>query len=159
MNVPSSEQVDWLSADDVRLLSDIGFVAACSGQRARAVQIFESLTLVRPLRAFAYVGLALAHLNARQASAAQAALALGRKVLESWPKPLAPEHAEDLAMVRVFEAIAAHAGQHRAEGFQKLQQALLDAPPEGAAARLARRLLGLAEDAAAPAAPMPTALS
>ncbi len=97
----------WLTAADVRLLSDIGFVASCSRQTQRAVQIFQALTLVRPLRAFPYVGLGLAYLNARQAPAALAALALGRQVLGGWPPPHGPEHAEELALLRVFEGIAA----------------------------------------------------
>lgn len=140
----------WLSADDARLLSDIGFVAASSGQTRQAVQIFQSLTLVRPMRAFPYLGLALTHLNAKDAAAAVSALALGRRVLGDWSAPLdaghtdQAEHAEDLAMLGVFTGIAAHADQRRAEGFQHLRQALQEAPPEGPAARLARSLLGLA---------------
>ncbi len=136
----------WLTAADVRLLSDIGFVASCSRQTQCAVQIFQALTLVRPLRAFPYVGLGLAYLNARQAPAALAALALGRQVLGGWPPPHGPEHAEELALLRVFEGIAAHADQRRAEGFQLLRQALHTAPPEGPAARLARSVLGLGAD-------------
>lgn len=136
------EPADLLSADDVRLLSDIGFVAACSSQRVRALQIFQALTLFRPLKAFPYLGLALANLNAKKPGEAVQALALGRRVLASVPQRSA-ELDEEYAMLGVFEGIAVQADDRRTEGSRLIAASLEQAPPGGEAARLGRRLLGI----------------
>lgn len=51
-------------------MTEVGFLAAARGDRARARQIFGALERVRPQGAFVYVGLAMAQLNAGQASEA-----------------------------------------------------------------------------------------
>lgn len=131
-----------LTAGDVRLLSDIGFVAACSSQPGRAAQIFQALTLFRPLKAFPYLGLAVTHLNARAPVQALQAIALGRRVLGSVAEP-SEDLREDLAILGVFEGIAAQADGRRTEGMRLMQEALREAPARGRAWLLGRRLLGL----------------
>ncbi len=49
-----------LSADEIRLLSALGFMAARSGHVVPAIRIFEGLAVLRKDKAFPYVGLALA---------------------------------------------------------------------------------------------------
>jgi hypothetical protein len=137
------ETVDeLLTSADIRLLSDIGFVAACSSQREHALQIFQALTLFRPLKAFPYLGLAVANLNAKRPSEALQALALGRRVLASGVAS-SPEIREDDAMLGMFEGIAAQADERRTEGMRIIAGSLTQAPPDGAAARLGKRLLGV----------------
>jgi hypothetical protein len=131
-----------LSSSDVRLLSDIGFVAACSSQRERAVQIFQALTLFRPLKAFPYLGLAVANLNAKKPAEAILALALGKRVLAAAPIQ-SDDVKEDYAMLGVFEGLAAQADNRRIEGLKLIEGALDGAPSSGPAYRLGQRLLGL----------------
>ena len=131
-----------LTSEDVRLLSDIGFVAACSSQREHALQIFQALTLFRPLKAFPYLGLAVAELNAKRPNEALQALALGRRVLGAGCAD-SPEIREDHAMLGMFEGIAAQADERRTEGLRIIAGALEQAPQDGAAARLGKRLLGV----------------
>lgn len=54
--------------DDIRLLTEIGFLASGAGDVARAEVIFGALLLLRPDRAFAHVGLATALMNAGRAA-------------------------------------------------------------------------------------------
>ncbi len=131
-----------LTSADIRLLSDIGFVAACSSQREHALQIFQALTLFRPLKAFPYLGLAVANLNAKRPADALQALALGRRVLATGVAS-SPEIREDHAMLGMFEGIAAQADERRTEGMRLIAGALEQAPQDGAAARLGKRLLGV----------------
>jgi hypothetical protein len=137
-----------LTPANIRLLSDIGFVAACSSQRERALQIFQALTLFRPLKAFPYLGLAVANLNAKRPTDALQALALGRRVLGSGVDS-SPEIREDYAMLGMFEGVAAQADERRTEGLRIIAGALEKAPPDGAAARLGKRLLGVERSDAA----------
>jgi hypothetical protein len=80
-----------LCAEDVRLLTQAGFLASGQGDVGRARRIFNGLALARPGRAFHAVGLALAFLNAaRTAEAvqvlaqAEAADADERETLDAW---------------------------------------------------------------------------
>ena len=139
---PHDAASDLLTASDIRLLSDIGFVAACSSQRERAVQIFQALTLFRPLKAFPYLGLAVANLNAKKPQEAIQSLALGRRVLGAATEP-SPDLREDFAMLGIFEGIAAQADKRRTEGLRLIKSALEQAPEGGPAARLGKRLLGV----------------
>lgn len=63
------------SKDDIRLLTEIGFLASARGDVARAEVIFGALLLSRPDAAFAHVGLATALMNARRPGEAAALLA------------------------------------------------------------------------------------
>lgn len=142
MAVPHESLEGMLTSSDVRLLSDIGFVAACSSQRERAVQIFQALTLFRPLKAFPYLGLAVANLNARKPAEAILSLTLGKRVLAAAPTQ-SEDVKEDYAMLAVFEGLAAQADNRRVEGLKLLEAALDSAPKKGPAYRLGQRLLGL----------------
>lgn len=65
-------------SDDIRLLTEIGFLASARGDVARAEAIFSALLLLRPDQAFAHVGLATALMNARRPGDAAARLAAAR---------------------------------------------------------------------------------
>lgn len=142
MASPHESPEGMLTSSDVRLLSDIGFVAACSSQRERAVQIFQALTLFRPLKAFPYLGLAVANLNAKKPAEAILALTLGKRVLAAAPVQ-SDDLKEDFAMLGMFEGLAAQADNRRVEGLKLIEGALDRAPSRGPAYRLGQRLLGL----------------
>ena len=57
---PSVDHIEFLSPDEIRLLSALGFMAARAGHVVPAVRIFEGLALLREDKAFPYIGLALA---------------------------------------------------------------------------------------------------
>ena len=52
-----------LDGAEIRLLTELGFLAAGAGQLDRAEDIFRALVHLRPRRAFGYVGWAMAYMN------------------------------------------------------------------------------------------------
>ena len=77
-----------LGAADIGLLTRIGFMAAGASLPRQATAIFESLALLRPRRAFAYIGMATLQLNAGQA---EAAVALGFSNTQAMFKIILPQ--------------------------------------------------------------------
>lgn len=55
-----------LQPEEIRLLTEVGFLAGSRGDVKRATAIFDALQICRPNAGFAYVGMAMAHLNRRQ---------------------------------------------------------------------------------------------
>lgn len=143
-----------LTAQDVRLLTQAGFLASGQGDVGRARRIFNGLALARPGRAFHAVGLALAFLNAARTAEAVDVLAQAqaaddgeRETLDAW---------RGLALQL----------DGRADESRRLLRAVADAPlpagtPESESRQLARRLLGdaPASSAAAAAGTPPAAFS
>lgn len=124
-----------LTPEDIRLLTEAGFIAAGRADIQRAECIFGALQRVRPKRAFAHVGWSTALLNVgRAAEAAQ--------VLERARSGVAP--GEDADTVDAFLALALQLDGRSSES-QRVLQSLLQAAVPGAdndGLRLARRMLG-----------------
>lgn len=76
--MPSPSSVSLPDSDDVHLLTEIGFLASARGDVARAEVIFGALLILRPDRAFAHLGLAIALMNARRPGDAADQLAAAR---------------------------------------------------------------------------------
>lgn len=55
-----------LDSDEIRMLTEIGFLATGNGYVDHALRIFNALRLVRPQRAFPVIGLAITLMNARK---------------------------------------------------------------------------------------------
>ncbi len=142
-----------LSSHEVRLLTEIGFMAAASPiLRVETEQLFRQLMILRPRRAFPYIGLATACLNRGLPDQAAAVMSEGmqRQGLpwgEEPPDRDTFDPDEDPAMMRVFHGLCLLAARRTAEGEQVLGSLLesCDHPP---AARLARGLLGQSADSA-----------
>jgi hypothetical protein len=67
----SSETVeDVLTEGDIRLLAALGFMAARSGQLVPCIRIFEGLAVLRPSKAFPFIGMAVGYLAVGMASTA-----------------------------------------------------------------------------------------
>lgn len=129
-----------LSSDEMRLLSDIGFLGAgLAGLRPKALQLFEGLAALRPLRDFGHVGVATVHLNNGQAAQAVQYMAKTRAMVDA--NPMA--QSADQAMLGVFHALALHCAHHSAES-QKVLHESLSIPGHPEARQLALRMLGLA---------------
>lgn len=125
-----------LDSDEIRLLTEVGFVAAGAAQVGRAEEIFSALAHLRPQRAFPYIGWAVAHLNAGQAQEAvnvlDRAKAAGR---------LGPDSAE-LVEIETFRGLALQMASRTAESRRALEWAAAR-EESSSTGRLARRLLGL----------------
>jgi len=126
---PRDEAAGVLSADDARLLTEVGFLAAASGDVARAERIFNGLARLRPGRAYPSIGLAVAWMNAGRAADAV--------VLLEKAQATDPEERATLAAWRGFALQLA--------GRTSESRRVLDtlATQDGDAGRLARSLLGL----------------
>jgi tetratricopeptide (TPR) repeat protein len=72
-----------LAGNEIRLLAELGFMAAASGQVAAATEIFESLIRLRPKKAFPYVGKAVALLYVGLFPAAIELLSAATQVVEA----------------------------------------------------------------------------
>jgi len=121
-------------SQDVRLLTEIGFLAAVKGDVMRAEKIFSALLLFRPGKAFAHVGLAVALMNAGRAGDAVAHLTAAT-----------PDPGEDAEMVQTMLGLALQLDGRSHQSQQVLRK--LVGPPAACnaasdSARLARKLLG-----------------
>jgi len=125
-----------LDGEEIRLLTELGFVAAGAAQIRRAEEIFRALVLLRPQRAFPYVGWALAHLNVGQAQEAVSVLDRARAALGT-----AQDNAE-LVDVETFRGLALQFASRSAESRRALEWAA-DRQGLSSTGRFARRLLGL----------------
>lgn len=118
---------------EVHLLTQIGFIAAGHGDARRALRIFEALALARPQRAFAFVGIASALMNAGRAAEAV-------QRLQSVKLPAGAE----ADMLEVFKSLALQLAGRPSESTYLLKQVvarnLAGPPSEGGA--LAAQMLG-----------------
>lgn len=142
-----------LQSDDVRLLTELGFVAAAAGLTAQSSVVFESLMRLRPWRAFPYIGMATGHLNDGHPDQAQSVLSLGLRVVEQHrpadgDADAMNEWAEDRALLAAFSGLALHLGGHRAQSNQVLERCL-KIQPDGPGVRMARVMLGMPADGSA----------
>ena len=120
-----------LEADDARLLTEIGMLAAGRGDVQHADTIFNALRRLRPGRAYPLVGLAVARLNAGQADEAV-------HLLENVALADGPEQ----GVVRAWCGLALQLAGRRAESLKVLSEAAA-LPGDGGV--LARQMLGQAD--------------
>jgi len=129
---PVDQAAGLLSADDARLLTEVGFLAAASGDVAHAERIFHALARLRPGRAYPHVGLAVAWMNAGRAADA---VVLLEKAQANDP--------EERATLDAWRGFALQLAGRSSESRRVLDTL---AALEGDAGRLARGLLGLAQE-------------
>ncbi len=130
----SDETAFVLEADDARCLAEVGFLAAGRGDVTRADAIFNALRALRPGRAYPWLGLAVARLNAGRADEAV-------RLLEQGEASAAAER----GLLSAWRGLALQLAGRNAESVRLLQAcANADAGGEGPA--LARSLLGLPTD-------------
>lgn len=99
-----------LDPDDIRLLTQIGFIAAARADVQRAEVIFGALLCVRPERSFGHIGIATALLNAGRASDA---------VMQLEHAQLRP--GEDADMVQAFLGLALQLDARASEAMRVLR--------------------------------------
>lgn len=101
---------------DIRLLTEVGFLAAARADVKRAEAIFSALALLRPDRSFAYVGLAMAYLNSDRPEEAVALLARAIPVVRE----------QDQSELQSVRALALQLAGRSAESLRALQAAGLN---------------------------------
>lgn len=127
----SEETAFVLDADDARLLAEVGFLAAGRGDVAHADAIFQALRAVRPGRAYPWLGLAVARLNAGNADEAV-------RLLEQGEASVAAER----GLLAAWRGLALQLAGRKAES-TRLLQTCAESRQGGEGAVLARSLLGL----------------
>lgn len=123
-----------LDAQDARLLTEIGMLAAEAGDVTRADAIFGALRRVRPDRAYPYIGLALARLAAGRAGEAV-------RLLEDADA----SDPQERGVLHAWRGLALQLTGRTAESRKVLNEA---AAMSGEGARMALRLLGREEEEA-----------
>lgn len=118
-----------LAPDEVRLLTEIGFLAAASGDVPRAETIFGLLARIRPDRLFPSLGLAVAWMNAGRAADAAALL-----------EKAACADDEERAWRDAWRGFALQLAGRSAQSRSVLEKAVQE---HGTSATFARSLLGL----------------
>jgi tetratricopeptide (TPR) repeat protein len=112
-----------MESEDVKLLTEVGFLAAAAGDVRRAETIFRALELHRPHAAFPYAGRAVALMHAGQAD--QAVEALDAGLLQADPEGQVDLHAlRGLALHLAGRASESRRALHAA-GDHRLAHAML----------------------------------
>lgn len=119
-------------SDEIRLLTEIGFLAAAKGDLPRAEAIFGALRQVRPGRLFPVLGIAVAWMNAGRAADAAGLL-----------EKAACADADEQAIRDTWRGLALQLAGQAAQSRHVLQQAVSE---HGANATFAHGLLGLERD-------------
>jgi predicted Zn-dependent protease len=121
-----------LNSDDLRLLAEIGFMGAQSGQAPAARALFEALAVLRPQSTLPHIGLAQAAMGANKN-------AEGVRIL----REALTKHPGDVELM-AFLGLALHAAGESAEA-RKTMNTVIDKAGEADAASvaMARKLLAL----------------
>lgn len=112
-----------LQPEEIRLLTEAGFLAAAQGDLAHTAVIFDALRRCRPGAHYTYVGMALAQLNRRRHDDALRTIEQGLAEADA-------SHAADLQALRALVLHLAGRSTHsthaaQAAGGHPLAQALL----------------------------------
>ncbi|MBS1196641.1 MAG: hypothetical protein H6R18_426 [Proteobacteria bacterium] len=122
--------MNLLSADEIRVLTEVGFVAAGRGDVQRAERIFSALQRLRPHRAFAYIGQAMAYMNTGRSE--DSAKILGHAVGSVDP--------DERAEIEAFRGLALQLAGRTSESLRALRAA-------ASSSSLAQAMLGESEAA------------
>lgn len=129
--VATPQKCAVMADDDLRLVAEIGFMAACAGNAAAALAIFGNLRKLSPDRPYPYIGLAMTHLGSGRADEAV------RLLRDEGVGTVADEDRE----LTLFLGLALHAARRDEEGRRVLQRVLDDAPPQSVSRERARAAL------------------
>ncbi|MCY0387278.1 hypothetical protein OVY01_08525 [Robbsia sp. Bb-Pol-6] len=129
---PDEPGDDSLTGAEIGLLTEVGFLASAAGDVERAGTIFTALMALRPRRAFPYIGLALAWLNAGKPGEAVA-------VFECAP----PVDAAELPDLAIYHALALQLASRLGES----RRVLAGIDPAGASPVVRRLAHGMGGDA------------
>lgn len=124
-----------LESEDVRLLTQIGFIASARADVPRAQLIFDAVLHARPERSMGYLGIAIAQLNA----------GLSHEAVNTLQKAAMPP-GEEADMIGAFLGLALQMDARTSDSIRMLRQvadgAGAQCSPPTPGALLAMRLLG-----------------
>ena len=126
-----------LRSDELKLLTEVGFLALNCASPVMAARLFDPLSRLAPQRAYAWMGLAYAHLNAAQPNEAVRVLERARGIMR--PNEAADE---DIALVTALLGFALHHARRQSECV-KLLATLIHRPADDPGGRIARSLMGI----------------
>ena len=129
MSADAAQSAPELSPEQIRLLTEIGMMAAQQGLPAKAEAIFQALRILRPQQPGSYVGLAMVRMNSGLND--EAIRVLERDGLAACP---------DDPDIRVFLGLALRLAKRAAES-ERMLDGVLRSHPQERAAILARSLL------------------
>ncbi|HTH80749.1 MAG TPA: tetratricopeptide repeat protein [Ramlibacter sp.] len=127
-----TEPTSPLDSDDLRILAEIGFMGAQSGQAPAARALFEALAVLRPLSTLPHIGLAQAAMGANKN---QEGVRILREALK--------KHPGDVELT-AFLGLALHASGEAAQA-RKMMNTVIEKASEADATSvaMARKLLAL----------------
>ena len=125
---PAQASTGVLAKEDLRLLADVGFLAALSADHARANTIFSGLRLLAPSSTCPYVGLATTLIAMHRADEAV-------RLLRDEALVKVPDDDHD---IRLFLGLTLLVARQPDEARRVLERVAADAP-EGASARASAR--------------------
>lgn len=136
------QPTEFLSAEDVRLLTEVGMVGAGARLHVDALALFEALAVLRPWRDFAWIGQVAVWLNRGQADEAVRVLQQACQCVAQAPEAHQQAHPGDLTLLTAFLGFAQHMARRAAESRQTMQ-AVLTMPYHPHAHGMAQDMLGL----------------
>lgn len=126
-----------LRSDELKLLTDVGFLALNCAAPVMAARIFDPLSRVVPHRAYAWMGLAYANLNAGRTDEAVKILQRARNLMRQGGAA-----DDEFALITALLGLALHQA-HRQGECVKLLQEVIERPAGDPAGRIARSLMGV----------------
>lgn len=136
------QPTEFLSAEDVRLLTEVGMVGAGARLHTDALALFEALAVLRPWRDFAWIGQVAVWLNRGQAEEAVRVLQQGCQCVAQAPDVHQRAHPTDLTLLTAFLGFALHMARRTAESRQTMST-VLTMPCHPHAYAMAQDMLGL----------------
>lgn len=133
---------EFLSADDIHLLTEVGMVGAGARLHVDALALFEALAVLRPGRDFPWIGQVAVWLNRGQADEAVRVLQQGCQCAAQAPEHGPTAHSDDLTLLTAFLGFAQHMARRTADSRQTMQ-AVLAMPYHPHAHAMAKDMLGL----------------
>lgn len=136
------QSTEFLSAEDIHLLTEVGMVGAGARLHVDALALFEALAVLRPWRDFAWIGQVVVWLNRGQADEAVRVLQRGCQCAAQASEAQRQTHPADITLLTAFLGFAHHMARRTAESRQTMQ-AVLAMPYHPHAHAMAQDMLGL----------------
>jgi len=136
------QNTEFLSSDEIRLLTEIGMLGTAARLHEPALTLFQALAELRPGRDFPWVGQAVVWLNRSQPEEAVRVLKKACECVQDVPAALRSAHPADLTLLTAFLGFAQHLARHTADSHQTLSQ-VFNMPHHPHAYAIAQDMLGM----------------
>jgi hypothetical protein len=144
----ASEQYPLFTADDVRLLAAVGFLAGKSGCVAPAIRIFQAIIKLRPDADFPFIGLSIAYMS----------VGMNAEAVQVLAERQCPD-AKASDPIDLWRSLAFHVAGDRSSAAASLQRYAMGSPDDTQQALVQRLNRELGLRASAPDWPSPAIVS